>query len=96
MAFYTSYMTILSKYVGHIVCWQHRVLVEATTLRGLDNCDQIWGMDGLYCDNMYVCEDERYVFTREIVCYWLSYADDVYVLKEYSGDGTHSLLSSCF
>ena len=61
MEFYTSYDD-LSKYVGHIV-----LFVEATTLRGLDNCAQIWGTDGPYCDNKYVCEDERYVFTREIV-----------------------------
>ena len=39
---------------------------------------------------------KRYVFTRGIVCYQLSYADDVYILKVYSGDETHSLLSSCF
>ena len=39
-------------------------------------------MDGPYCDNKYVYEDKRYVFTRGIVCYRLSYADDVYVLKE--------------
>ena len=34
----------------------------------VDSCAQIWGMDGPYCDKKYVCEDERYVFTRGIVC----------------------------
>ena len=43
-----------------------------------------------------LCENRRYVFTREIVCYRLFYADDVYILMVYSGDEVRSLLNSCF
>ena len=31
----------------------------------LDNCAQIWGMDGPYCDIKYMCEDEKIRFLRE-------------------------------
>ena len=47
-----------------------RTLMQLTNVcqwARIDNCAQIWGMDGPYCDNKYVCEDERYVFTRGIV-----------------------------
>ena len=55
-------MTVLSKYVGHIVGWQYRVLIEAATLRGLDNCAQVRGMEGPHCDIKYVSGDRRIRF----------------------------------
>ena len=61
----TSFMMILRKYVGHIVGWQCRVLVEATTLRGLVNCAQIWGTFGP-CDTVkYVRVRMEDMFLRE-------------------------------
>ena len=58
-------MTILRKYVGHIVGWQRRVLVEATILRGLDICAQIWGTYGPYYDDKYVREDKDTLIREE-------------------------------
>ena len=58
-------MTVLSKYVSHIVGWQCRVLVEGTDLRRLDNFAQIWGTDGPYCDIKCVRGDKRIRFFYE-------------------------------
>ena len=38
-------------------------------------------------------EIEGYIFTRGIVFYRLFYVDDVYILRVYSGEKPHSLLS---
>ena len=72
---------ILRKYAAHIVGWQCRVLVEATTMRGLDNCVQIWGMDGSYDDVKYMWyrrEDmfyERNSMLSIILRGWCLYSD---------------------
>ena len=61
----TSSMMILRRYDGHIEGWQCRVLVEATTLRGLVNCAQIWGMNGPYNTVKYVSVMMEDTFLRE-------------------------------
>ena len=61
----TLAMMILRRCDGHIEGWQRRVLVEATTLRGLVNCAQIWGTDGP-CDTVkYVSVMMEDTFLRE-------------------------------
>ena len=93
MEFYTSFTTALSEYVCHIVGWQCRVLVKVTTLRGLDNCAQIWGMDGPYCDAKYVSDKEKIRFYERNSMLSFILRGRRFIPTVYSEGEAHSLLS---
>ena len=93
MEFYTSFTTALSEYVSHIVGWQCRVLVKVTTLRGLDNCAQIWGMDGPHCDAKYVSDKEKIRFYERNSMLSFILHGQRFIPTVYSEGEAHSLLS---